>query len=365
MAQQPDFDVVNNTLQVITNNVQAQKAQNAQMVQILEDVNEALGGPPPYKTLQLHDSTGLSDTLPPGHRGPPGHKESASRIHSSQSPHRLTTFGTRREAEDKNVSFLCSQQNPTTPTLPFRSARPHQRNEPGIALRLLIVRRTNRSPAGTHEGVASQFNSSAAVADRRLARLRWSYLKNDDSDSIQGQKQKVSSVLLSLQCTVVDVDDPISVVEEILARDAKRKDWMKIYKPTHVLLDARIIFYHALAPPSTVTGRLLKGGTTDILSAARHVLIDWNHQKKIQSKLLCIMTISTVPFFSELPALHAAHIPSIIPGSGGQVAPGPETTGQALIVNALGAPFVLEGLIGEADTEAIDAEPDSELAASR
>ena len=61
--------------------------------------------------------------------------------------------------------------------------------------------------------------------------------------------------------------------------------------------------------------------------------------------------------------MHAAHIPSTIPGSGGQVAPGAETTGQAQIVNALGVPFVLEGLFGEADAEAIDAEPDSELAA--
>jgi hypothetical protein len=32
-------------------------------------------------------------------------------------------------------------------------------------------------------------------------------------------------------------------------------------------------------------------------------------------------------------------------------------------VNALGTPFVLEGLFGEADAEAIDAEPDSEPAA--
>jgi hypothetical protein len=51
----------------------------------------------------------------------------------------------------------------------------------------------------------------------------------------------------------------------------------------------------------------------------RHVLLDWNYQK--------------IPFFSEPPALHAAyHIPS-------------------------------EVLFGEVDAEAIDAEPDSELAA--
>ena len=79
------------------------------------------------------------------------------------------------------------------------------------------------------------------------------------------------------------------------------------------------------------------------------------------------MSLSTgttkIPFFSEPPTLHAAHIPSTIPGSGGRVAPGAETTGQTQIVNALGTSFVLEGLFGEADAEAIDAEPDSELAA--
>jgi nuclear GTP-binding protein len=72
------------------------------------------------------------------------------------------------------------------------------------------------------------------------------------------------------------------------------------------------------------------------------VLVDWNHQK--------------IPFFSEPPALHAAHMPSTIPGSSGQVAPGAETTGHAQIVSAFGAPFVLEGLFGEADAEAMDAD---------
>jgi hypothetical protein len=36
--------------------------------------------------------------------------------------------------------------------------------------------------------------------------------------------------------------------------------------------------------------------------------------------------------------------------------------GQAQIVNALGAPFVLEGLFGEVDAEASDAKPGLELA---
>jgi nuclear GTP-binding protein len=50
----------------------------------------------------------------------------------------------------------------------------------------------------------------------------------------------------------------------------------------------------------------------------------------------------------------------MIPGSDGQVAPGAETTGQAQIVSTLGVPFVLEGLFGEADAEAMDAEPEPE-----
>jgi hypothetical protein len=53
----------------------------------------------------------------------------------------------------------------------------------------------------------------------------------------------------------------------------------------------------------------LYGGTPNISPAARYIPINWNHRK--------------IRFFSEPPAfkLHAMHIPSIVPGSGGQVAP--------------------------------------------
>ena len=78
------------------------------------------------------------------------------------------------------------------------------------------------------------------------------------------------------------------------------------------------------------------------------MLVDWNHHK--------------IPFFSAPPALHASHVPSTVRAGGTStgeqiVAPGAETTGNAQIVNALGTPFVLEGLFGEADAEAMDAEP--------
>jgi len=64
-----------------------------------------------------------------------------------------------------------------------------------------------------------------------------------------------------------------------------------------------------------------------------------------------------ISLFSEPPSLHAAHIPSTIPGSAGQVAPGVETTCEAQIVSAFGAPFTLEGLSEEAGAEAMGAEP--------
>jgi hypothetical protein len=53
----------------------------------------------------------------------------------------------------------------------------------------------------------------------------------------------------------------------------------------------------------------------------------------------------------------------MIPGGGGQVAPGAESTGHAQIMNAFGAPFMVEGLFGAADAEAMDADPDSVVSA--
>jgi len=100
--------------------------------------------------------------------------------------------------------------------------------------------------------------------------------------------------------------------------------------------------------PSFKTYKTLSSGPSDILSATCQVLIDWNHQK--------------IPFFSEPPALHAAHEPFTVPGSDGQVARDAEMTGHAQIVSAFGASFVLGGLFGEADAVAMDAKQDSGLA---
>ncbi|KAF8465798.1 P-loop containing nucleoside triphosphate hydrolase protein [Russula ochroleuca] len=292
----------------------------------------------------------------------------------------------RREAEGKRLVFvlnkidLVPRENAqawlkhlrhTTPTLPFRSAGSHQRTNlaSGTApalLRLLKAYKPSASQSVTvgvvgfpNVGKSSLINTLkrakvCAVAaqpghtkdlqsiqlERGLRIVDSPGVIFESDDSIQGQKE--SSVLLRNVVKPEDIDDPISVVEEILARTQTER-LMKIYDLP--LFSSTLEFLTML---SLSTGRLLKGGTPDILAAARHVLMDWNHQR--------------IPFFSEPPELHAAHVPSTIPGSGGQVAPGAETTGQAQIVSALGTPFVLEGLFGEADAEAMDAEPDLEPA---
>jgi nuclear GTP-binding protein len=177
------------------------------------------------------------------------------------------------------------------------------------------------------------------------------------------QSPSVGDALLSL-LRRLNSELPLPV-EEILAR-TQTEVLMRIYNlPTFTstlefltmlaLSTGRLLKASPLSPlppPSKLmkTFSSMQGGTPDILTAARQVLIDWNNQK--------------IPFFSEPPAIHATHIPSTIPGSGGQVAPGAETTGQAQIVSALGAPFVLEGLFGEADAEAMDDEPNSEQPAA-
>ena len=90
----------------------------------------------------------------------------------------------------------------------------------------------------------------------------------------------------------------------------------------------------------------LQGGTPDILSAARHVLMDWNRQK--------------IPYFSVPPTIHPSMIPSTIPstasGTAAVIAPGAETVGQAQILTELSKPFELAGLFGAADAGAFASE---------
>jgi len=165
----------------------------------------------------------------------------------------------------------------------------------------------------------------------------------DDDDSDTSQRQK-GSILLRNVVKVEDVDDPIAVVEEILAR-TERATIQKIYNLPDFSNALEFITMLALS-----SGRLLKGGTPDVLSAARQVLMDWNHQK--------------IPYFCVPPTIHPSSIPSTIPSTGGgiaTVAPGAETVGQAQILTEFSKPFELAGLFGAADAGAFGDAPVQEV----
>ena len=89
--------------------------------------------------------------------------------------------------------------------------------------------------------------------------------------------------------------------------------------------------------------KFTKGGTADIIAAARQVITDWNHHK--------------IPYFSIPPSIHPSSIPSVVPNTNTAevvIAPGAENVGQAQILGELGKPFELEGLFGSADARAFE-----------
>ncbi|KAG6842018.1 hypothetical protein C0991_003544 [Blastosporella zonata] len=175
----------------------------------------------------------------------------------------------------------------------------------------------------------------------------------DDDDFDDGKGQTKTSVLLRNVVKVEDVEDPIAVVEEILGR-TPLPTIQKIYPLPE--WSSTLEFLTMMAMTS---GRLLKGGTPDLNSAARQVLQDWNHQK--------------IPYYSEPPAIHPSLIPSVVPTNHNSsaapvIAPGAENVGQAQILNTFSKPFELAGLFGAADAgafggtseEAMDADVDED-----
>ncbi|KAK2464983.1 hypothetical protein APHAL10511_003059 [Amanita phalloides] len=156
-----------------------------------------------------------------------------------------------------------------------------------------------------------------------------------DDDFDDGKSNKKSSILLSNVIRVEDVEDPITLVEEILLRTP----WdtlQKLYNLPEYSSTLEFLTMLALA-----SGKLLKGGAPDVNSAARHVLMDWNHQK--------------IPYYSTPPTVHPSSIPSVVKTSGSSViAPGAENVGQAQILSGFSKPFTLDGLFGAADAGAFD-----------
>ncbi|KAK1223667.1 nuclear GTP-binding protein nug1 [Marasmius sp. AFHP31] len=302
----------------------------------------------------------------------------------------------RRESEGKKLVFVLNKVDlipkdnaqawlkhlrHSTPTLPFLSPSQHQRSNissstaPALVKLLKaykpktgsvtigvvgypnvgkssLINSLKRSKAC---GVAAQAGFTREVQSVQLERgMRIvdspGVVFDDDDEEVKGQKK--GSVLLRNVVRVEDVDDPIAVVEEILARTSK-ETIQKTYNLPE--FSSTLEFLTMLALTS---GRLLKGGTPDVTSSARHVITDWNHQK--------------IPYFSVPPVIHPSLIPSTMQATSSAeavVAPGAENVGQAQIVTSFSKPFELAGLFGAADAKAFggnggDVEMDGNVDAS-
>ncbi|TBU26707.1 hypothetical protein BD311DRAFT_698127 [Dichomitus squalens] len=287
----------------------------------------------------------------------------------------------RREAEGKRLVFVLNKVDlvprdnaeawlrylrHTTPTLPFKSASSNQRTNlssstaPAL-LRLLKAYKPSAQSITVgivgypNVGKSSLINSlkrskvcAVAAQPGHTKELQTVQLERglriidspgvvfDEDDFDDGKSARKSNLLLRNVVKVEDVADPVALVEEILAR-TDPATIKKLYNVEDYSSPLEFLTMLAL-----LTGRLLKGGTPDILAAARHVLMDWNHQK--------------IPYFSLPPSVHPSLVPSTVPGtSGGQVAPGAEAVGQAQILTELSQPFQLAGLFGQADAGAFGA----------
>ncbi|KAI6152723.1 P-loop containing nucleoside triphosphate hydrolase protein [Pisolithus thermaeus] len=292
----------------------------------------------------------------------------------------------RRESEGKKLVFvlnkidLVPRENAqqwlrylrhSTPTLPFRSASSNQRSNLSSAtapalLRLLksykpaaqsvtvgvvgfpnvgkssLINSLKRSKVCAVAAQAGHTKEIQTVQLERGIKIIDSpgvIFDEDDHESGSSQRQK-GSVLLRNVVKVEDIEDPIAVVEEILER-TEHEVLRNIYNLPQFSSTLEFLTMHALS-----SGRLLKGGTPDVLAAARQVLMDWNHQK--------------IPYFSIPPTAHPSSVPSTIPSAGDAViAPGAENVGQVKIVTGLSKPFELAGLFEAADAGAFDNQPNA------
>ncbi|KAH9916471.1 P-loop containing nucleoside triphosphate hydrolase protein [Fomitopsis serialis] len=290
----------------------------------------------------------------------------------------------RRESEGKRLVFVLNKIDlvprdnaqawlrylrHSTPTLPFKSASNNQRSRlssPTAPALVRLLKAYKPSSAQTvtvgvvgypNVGKSSLINTlkrakvcAVAAQPGHTKELQTIQLERglkvidspgvvfDEDDFDDGKGKSRSNILLRNVVKVEDIDDPIALVEEILSR-TDTEMLKKIYNLPEIAPTLQFLTMLALT-----TGRLLKGGTPDILSAARIVLNDWNHQK--------------IPYYSVPPDVHPSLIPStVVEGGERTVAPGAESVGQAQIVTSFAQPFALAGLFGAADAGAFGGDP--------
>ncbi|KIM44076.1 hypothetical protein M413DRAFT_374567 [Hebeloma cylindrosporum] len=283
----------------------------------------------------------------------------------------------RRESEGKKLVFVLNKIDliprsnaqawlkylrHSTPTLPFLSSASSQHQRTNIssstAPSLLKLLKAYKPKAGSitigvvgypNVGKSSLINSLkrskvCAVAaqpghtkdlqsiqlERGMRIIDSPGVVFDDNEYDDGKGSKKGSVLLRNVVKVEDVEDPIAVVEEILAR-TPRATLMRIYNIPEFSSTLEFLTMMALT-----NGRLLKGGTPDLNSAARQILTDWNQQK--------------IPYFSTPPTIHPSLIPSTVASTrndeeGPVIAPGAENVGQAQILTELSKPSSLKDFL--------------------
>ncbi|KAJ7590969.1 P-loop containing nucleoside triphosphate hydrolase protein [Mycena floridula] len=269
----------------------------------------------------------------------------------------------RREAEGKRLVFVLNKVDlipranaqawlkhlrHSTPTLPFLSpsSAQHQKSNissstapsliklPQSSSLINSLKRSKVCAVAAQPGHTKDLQSIQLERGMKIVDSPGVVFDEDDED---GKGQRKANILLRNVVKVEDVDDPIAVVEEILLRTSP-ETIRKIYNLPDFANTLEFLTMLALN-----SGRLLKGGTPDVTAAARHVLMDWNHQK--------------VPYFSTPPAIHPSLIPSTIQtghtdSAVSMIAPGAENVGQAQILTSLSKPFELDGLFSAADAGA-------------
>uniref|UniRef100_D8Q6U5 CP-type G domain-containing protein n=2 Tax=Schizophyllum commune (strain H4-8 / FGSC 9210) TaxID=578458 RepID=D8Q6U5_SCHCM len=285
----------------------------------------------------------------------------------------------RRESEGKKLVFVLNKVDlvpkvnaqawlkylrHSTPTLPFLSSTQNQRNNlssttspallkllkaykpksgsvtigvvgyPNVGKSSLIntLKRSKACAVASQPGHTKELQSVQLERGIRIVDSP-GVVFDDDGAAADAKSARKGSVLLRNVVRVDDVEDPIAVVEEIVARTAPEA-LQRIYN-----LPAFGSTLEFLTMVALSAGKLLKGGTPDINNAARQILNDWNHQK--------------IPYFSTPPEVHTSQIPSLVPGTN-EIAPGAENVGNAAIVTEFAKPFALEGLFNAADNGAFD-----------